>query len=81
MTGGGKINLYSSSQGGQKMSFSCGAGPFISLNRITHNAVIFTAAGGPVTIADGSSATVGAYQITVISVDAGTAVFKVVAPS
>lgn len=33
------------------------------------------------TITNGSSATVGPYQITVLSIDAGTAVFTVVAPS
>ncbi len=61
--------------------FTCGLGPLISLNKVADNAVTFTAAGAPVTIAKGSSATVGTYHITVFSIDAGTAVIKVVAPS
>jgi hypothetical protein len=58
-------------------SFSCVTGPIISLTRIANTAVTFSEAGVPVTITNGSSATVGPYQITVLRIDAGTAVFEV----
>lgn len=61
-------------------SFSCGAGPLVSLT-LARSAMTFTDSGTPVTIANGSSATVGPYQITVLSIDHGTATFKIVAPS
>jgi hypothetical protein len=38
-------------------------------------------AGAPVTIEKSRSATVGPYQITVLSIDSGTAVLKVINPS
>lgn len=62
-------------------SFSCGSGPLVSLTRITGSAVTFTDSGTPVTIADGFSGTVGPYQITVLSIDGGTAMFTVRIPS
>lgn len=76
MTGGGEMVV-----GPEGTSFSCRTGPLISLTRIANTAVTFTAAGVPVTITNGSSAAVGPYQITVLSIDAGTAMFKVIAPS
>lgn len=64
----------------EAFSFSCGTGQLVSLTEIADTAVTFTA-DAPVTITSGSSAAVGPYRITVLSIDAGTAMFKVVAPS
>jgi hypothetical protein len=85
-TGTGRVgSLSMTGSGGSQItpeatSFFCETGPFISLTRISNNAVTFTAAGAPVTIPNGSSATVGPYQIMVLSIDAGTANFKVISP-
>lgn len=65
-------------------SFSCGAGPLVGVEKVTDAEVVFTASqssAAPVTITNGSSAAVGPYQITLLSIDADTAVFKVVVPS
>jgi len=80
----GSIDLTGSGStviGPEGTSFSCGmTNPLVSI-RVVSSAVTFTTAGAPVTITNGSSATVGPYQITVLNIEAGTAMFKVVAPS
>lgn len=53
----------------------------VSVTRIAPHAVTLTTSGVSVTIPTGSNAAVGPYQITVTSIDSGTATFKVIPPS
>jgi hypothetical protein len=58
-------------------SLSCGAGA-VELTRITDGAVTLSAAGSPVDVAVGATGTVGRYQVSVLSIQGGTARFQMV---
>jgi hypothetical protein len=62
-----------------RTSFSCGrGGPLIAIEKIDSSGVTFSADGGaPVTVAPGSAATVGEYQIEVSRADSSGAEFQV----
>lgn len=80
-TSTGSIN--SSGAGGRtatvngQTSFSCGAGPMLTIAAIEDAGVTFAADGATVTIAPGSMGRAGGYAIAVARVAGGTAEFEV----
>ncbi|MGH3611855.1 MAG: hypothetical protein ACRDRK_04420 [Pseudonocardia sp.] len=60
--------------------FSCGTGPLVAITDIGSGGVTAQLDGQEVRIATGSSGTLGPYQITLISVDGGTATLETNAP-
>ncbi|MCH6170503.1 hypothetical protein [Pseudonocardia alaniniphila] len=58
-------------------TFSCGSSPVIAVEAVEDAGVTFTADGATVTIAPGSSATVGTAVIEVMRAGDGTAEFQV----
>ena len=78
----GSSSAYRTPGGSVVYSFSCGAADVsIDDDKIKDNAVTFNTADGSVTIVNGSSGTIGSYEITVLSVDGDIAKFKVVVPA
>jgi hypothetical protein len=81
VSSGGSIS--SSGAGGRtvttngRTSFSCADGPLIGIDAFDTSGVTFSADGRSATVAPGSSATVGAYRISVTRADAVTAEFQV----
>ncbi|WP_219419917.1 hypothetical protein [Pseudonocardia nigra] len=57
-------------------SFSCASGPLIDITAIGDGGVTFAAAGVETLVAAGETATVGAYSVTVTSVEGDRAVFQ-----
>lgn len=76
-------SISSSGAGGRtvttngRTSFSCGSGPLIAIESIDGSGVTFSADGATATVAPGSAAAVGPYEISVGSVDGGAAEFQV----
>lgn len=63
-------------------SFSCRNGPLIAVGPIADAGISLSVDGAAaMTIAPGASGAVGPYQISVISISAGTAMFQVTPPS
>ncbi len=53
----------------------CGRDEPLAHKSITATGVIFDVGGSPITVAPGTTAAVGPYQVTVTSISRGTAVF------
>jgi hypothetical protein len=60
---------------------SCAGGPLVSLTEVASSGVSFRDGGDDMTIAADSTAAVGPYQVTVRSIDGGTAVFTMTLPA
>jgi hypothetical protein len=60
---------------------SCAGGPLVSLTEVASSGVSFRDGGDAVTIPAGSDAAVGPYQVTVGSINGGTAVFTMALPA
>lgn len=59
-------------------SFSCRNGPLITIKGIAASGVTLAADGPETVIAEGSTATVGTYQVTVASIEGQKTVLQVV---
>ncbi len=82
----GPNSVRSSGSGSRAVSingrqmFACGAGPLVAITDIGSGGVTVQLDGQEVQIAAGSSGTLGPYQITLISVDGGTATLETNGP-
>ncbi|MGI8799593.1 MAG: hypothetical protein ACR2GE_09965 [Pseudonocardia sp.] len=87
LTARGINNISSRGPGGSTVTrgdetwISCAHGPLIALTGVASPGVSFSEAGDSVTIAAGSAAAVGPYQVTVRSIDGDTAVFTMALPA
>lgn len=87
VTARGINNISSRGPGGSTVTrgdetwISCSHGPLISLTGVDSPSVSFSDAGDSITIAAGSAAAVGPYQVTVRSIDGDTAVFTMALPA
>jgi len=87
LTARGINNISSRGPGGSTVTrgdetwISCAHGPLIALTGVASPGVSFSDAGDSVTIAAGSAAAVGPYQVTVRSIDGDTAVFTMALPA
>lgn len=75
VSGGGRVRTTNG-----RTEFACGNGPALTIVRIDEAGVAFQLNGAEVSVAPGQAAPVGPYQVTVTSVDRGTAVLEVAPP-
>ncbi len=73
MAGGGRVRTVNNAR-----SFACRNGPLVAIEAVDAAGVRFSVDGADVLVADGSTAAVGSYRVTVVNLDGQAAEFDVV---
>jgi hypothetical protein len=76
MTGSGRVSTRNGAS-----SVSCGTGPLVGITTISDGGVSFSpSGGGATTVAEGSTTTVGQYEVSVLESGAGAARIRIAQP-